>query len=230
MALFGEKYGDKVRVVTFDKNFSRELCGGTHVPATGVIGYFKIISESAVAAGVRRIEAVTGAAAEKMIRETFNEIHRLRSELGKDLGKAIHQLREENGKLKRQVEEFSSVNTGRLKEELKSKVEKINNVNFIGAEVSLSSVDSLKKLAHDLRNEIQDLFFVGGSVIDGKAHLCIIISENLVNERSFDAGKIIKAISKEINGGGGGQKFFATAGGTNVQGIRNAIEAAKKMI
>lgn len=230
MALFGEKYGDKVRVVTFDKNFSRELCGGTHVPFTGVIVYFKIISETAVAAGVRRIEAVTGITAERLIRQTFNRIEHLQALIGGDIEKGITHLQEENSRLKKQVEEFSSIQINRVKEELKSKVENINGINFIASEVSVPSGDALKKLAHDMRNEIQDLFFVGGAAIDGKANLCIIVSENLVNEKSIDAGKIIKVISKEIQGGGGGQKFFATAGGPNVNGIRNALIAAKSFL
>jgi len=230
MALFGEKYGDRVRVVTFDKNYSRELCGGTHVPATGLIGYFKIISESAVAAGVRRIEAVTGSAAEKLIRETFKRLEHVQSLVGNDLEKGIAHLQEENSRLKKQVEEFSAMQVNRIKEELKLKVQKIRDINFIGAEVSVSSAEALKKLAYDLRNETENLVFAGGAAFDNKATLCIIISDNLVNEKSLDAARIIKAISKEINGGGGGQKFFATAGGTNVNGISKALEAAKQMI
>ena len=230
MALFGEKYGDQVRVVTFDKNFSRELCGGTHVPSTGVIGYFKIISEGAVAAGVRRIEAVTGSAAEKLIREAFNRIEHLQSVVGGDPEKGIVQLQEENSRLKKQVEEFSAMQINRVKEELKAKVESINGINFIAAEVSVPSADALKKLAYDLRNEVENLFLVAGAAMDGKANLCIIIADDLVERKSLDAGKIIKAISKEIHGGGGGQKFFATAGGTNVNGITKAIALAKDFI
>jgi len=230
MALFGEKYGDSVRVVTFDKNFSRELCGGTHVPATGVIGYFKIISESAIAAGVRRIEAVTGRAAEKLIRQTFERIEHLQSLAGADLEKSISQLQEENSKLKKQVEQYEGQHVNQLKNELMTKSEKINGVNFIGAQLNLDSADSLKKLAYDLRNEMENLVFAGGIASNGKAQLCVMIADNLVNERSLDAGKIIKSVSKEINGGGGGQKFFATAGGTNPAGIEKAIDAVRKML
>jgi len=230
MALFGEKYGDRVRVVTFDKSYSRELCGGTHVPATGVIGYFKIISESAIAAGVRRIEAVTGRAAKKLIRQTFERIEHLQELAGTDLEKSISQLQEENSKLKKQVEQFEAQQVNQVKNELKSKAEKINGLNFIGAQVPLDSADSLKKLAYDLRNELENLVFAGGVALNGKAQLCVMISDNLVNEKSLDAGKIIKTVSKEINGGGGGQKFFATAGGTNPSGISKAIEMVKTML
>jgi alanyl-tRNA synthetase len=230
MALFGEKYGDQVRVITFDKNYSKELCGGTHVPATGVIGYFKIISEGAVAAGVRRIEAVTGSAAEKLIRQTFGRIGHLQTIVGADVEKGIAHLQEENARLKKQVEEFSVLQINRLKEELKSKIESVNGLNFLAAEVSVPSADALKKLAYDLRQETENLFFAGGAAIDGKANLCIMISDDLVEKKSLDAAKIIKTISKEINGGGGGQKFFATAGGTNVSGISKALQQAKEII
>ncbi|MCY7409520.1 MAG: DHHA1 domain-containing protein, partial [Chitinophagales bacterium] len=230
MALFGEKYGDKVRVVTFDKNFSRELCGGTHVPATGVIGYFKIISETAVAAGVRRIEAITGATAEKLIRETFNQVEQLHLLLGRDLEKGIQNLHEENSKLKKQSDEFVSLQVKILKGELKLKIEEINGVNFIAADCNLNSADALKKLAYELRDEVENLIFAGGATIEGKAQLCLIIADNLVKEKNLDAGKIIKTIGREINGGGGGQKFFATAGGTNPIGIQKALDVARGII
>jgi alanyl-tRNA synthetase len=230
MALFGEKYGDRVRVITFDKNYSRELCGGTHVPSTGMIGYFRITSESAIAAGVRRIEAVTGAAAENLIRSTFNRITRLQELAGNDLEKAVSGLLDDNARLKKRLEQLELQQVHQLKEQLRSAVEKIGVINFIGAQVSLDSADALKKLAYDLRNELGNLVFAGGISLNGKAQLCIMISDNLVNENALDAGKIIRSVSKEINGGGGGQKFFATAGGTNPAGIRNAIEAVKKML
>ncbi|MBK9729754.1 MAG: alanine--tRNA ligase [Chitinophagaceae bacterium] len=229
MALFGEKYGDKVRVVTFDKNFSRELCGGTHVHSTGAIGYFKIISEAAVAAGVRRIEAITGEAAEQLIRSTFNRLETIGSLLGnaKDAEKGIQHLQEENAQLKKQVESFTAMQVQQVKEMLKKTSENIGGIQFIGAATSLNSADALKKLAYDLRNEVENLVGVFGAEADGKAHLMIIISDNLVKEKSLDAGKMIRIISKEINGGGGGQKFFASAGGTHPAGINKAIEAAR---
>lgn len=230
MALFGEKYGDRVRVITFGKNYSRELCGGTHVPSTGVIGYFRITSESAIAAGVRRIEAVTGAGAEKLIRSTFNRISHLQELVGNDLEKGIVNLQDENAKLKKRLEHLELQQVNQLKEQLKSAAEEIGGIRFIGAHVNLDSADALKKLAYDLRNELDNLVFAGGISVNGKAQLAVMISDNLVSEKSLDAGKIIKAVSKEINGGGGGQKYFATAGGTNPSGIGNAIEAVKKLL
>ncbi|MEO6167271.1 MAG: alanine--tRNA ligase [Chitinophagales bacterium] len=232
MALFGEKYGDKVRVVTFDKNFSSELCGGTHVPATGAIGYFKIVSEGAVAAGVRRIDAVTGEAAEKLIRTAFNRLENIGSLLGnvKDVEKGIQHLQEENAQLKKLVEDFTASQVQQVKETLKTKIEKIGSINFIGEVSKLGSADALKKLAYELRNEIENFAGVFGTEADGKAHLVIIISDNLVTEKSLDAGKMISTVSKEINGGGGGQKFFATAGGTNPPGISKAIAATRELL
>jgi alanyl-tRNA synthetase len=153
---------NKVRVVTFDKNFSRELCGGTHVPSTGMIGYFKITSESAVAAGVRRIEAVTGKAAAQLINTAFNQLDEISEMLGhpKDIEKGIQHLQDENSQLKKQVEELTAQQVQRLKEELKTKAEQINGFRFIGAVSPLNSSEALKKLAYDLRNEVDNLVSV----------------------------------------------------------------------
>ncbi|MBX7107172.1 MAG: alanine--tRNA ligase [Chitinophagales bacterium] len=232
MALFGEKYGEFVRVVTFDSHFSRELCGGTHVPSTGVLGYFRIVAEGAVAAGVRRIEAVTGAVAEEMIRHAFSRLETISSMLGnaKDVEKGIQQLLDEQAQLKKQVEAFTALQVQEAKEFLKSKVENIGDIQFIGAVTTLNTADALKKLAYDLRNEIENLVAVLAAETGGKAHLVIIIADNLVTGKSLDAGKMIRAVSKEIDGGGGGQKFFATAGGTNPSGINKAIEISRELL
>ncbi|MBK6484223.1 MAG: alanine--tRNA ligase [Chitinophagaceae bacterium] len=232
MALFGEKYGDQVRVVTFDKNYSRELCGGTHVTATGAIGYFKIVSESAVAAGVRRIEAVTGDAAEKMISAAFQRLEQIGSMLGnvKDIEKGVLHLQEVNVQLKQQVDHYTALQVGKMKENLKTTIEKIGDANFIGAECVLPDPEALKKLAYELRNEIENVVAVLGIASEGKAHLVIAIADNLVKEKSLDAGKWIRIISKEVNGSGGGQKFFATAGGSNPTGIKKAIDAARVLL
>jgi alanyl-tRNA synthetase len=232
MALFGEKYGNDVRVVTFDKDYSRELCGGTHVQATGMIGFFKIISESGIAAGVRRIEAVSGQAAEKLICQAFDRIQNLESLLGntKEIEKAIYNLQEENIQLGKQVEKLSAIQFHALKIDLKLKAEQVNGFNFIGAASELGSIDALKKMAYELRNEVENLVGVLGMTAEGKAYLCIIISDNLVKEKSLDAGKMIREISKEINGSGGGQKFFATAGGSNPDGIPKAIATARELL
>jgi len=232
MALFGEKYGDQVRVVTFDKNYSRELCGGTHVTATGAIGYFKIVSESAVAAGVRRIEAVTGDAAEKMISAAFQRLEQIGSMLGnvKDIEKGVLHLQEVNVQLKQQVDHYTALQVGKMKENLKTTIEKIGDANFIGAECVLPDPEALKKLAYELRNEVENVVAVLGIALEGKAHLVIAIADNLVKEKSLDAGKWIRIISKEVNGSGGGQKFFATAGGSNPTGIKKAIDVARVLL
>ncbi|MBP9884368.1 MAG: alanine--tRNA ligase, partial [Chitinophagales bacterium] len=232
MALFGEKYGDQVRVVTFDKNYSRELCGGTHVTATGAIGFFKIVSESAVAAGVRRIEAVTGDAAEKMISAAFQRLEQIGTMLGnvKDIEKGVLHLQEVNAQLKQQVDHYTALQVGKMKESLKTTIEKIGDTNFIGAECVLPDPEALKKLSYELRNEVENVVAVLGIALEGKAHLVIAIADNLVKEKSLDAGKWIRIISKEVNGSGGGQKFFATAGGSNPTGIKKAIDAARVLL
>ncbi|MBA3647709.1 MAG: alanine--tRNA ligase [Chitinophagales bacterium] len=232
MALFGEKYGDQVRVITFDSGYSRELCGGTHVPATGAIGYFKIVLETAVAAGVRRIEAITGEAATQLISKTFDRLDYISELLGnaKDVEKSIQNLQSQSEVFKRQIESYNMLKIKQLKDSLKQTVEVINGYKFIGTVTDLDSVEALKKLSYDLRNEVSDLVFVGGAAIDGKANLCVIIADSLVKERSMDAVKIIRDISKEINGSGGGQKFFASAGGSDSSGLTRAIEAARNYL
>jgi len=231
MALFGEKYGESVRVITFDKNFSVELCGGIHVPSTGVIGFFKITSESAVAAGVRRIEALTGRGAEEFVSKTIQQLQQAKELLNaKDLVKSIEKLKEDNVTLQKQVEELTNIHVQSVKEQLKAAAKSVNGITLITAKTSLSSADALKKLAYDLRNEVPDLFFVGSAVIGGKPQLCIIINENVVKQKGLNAATIIKKVSREINGGGGGQDFFATAGGTKPEGIDKAMELSAQFL
>jgi alanyl-tRNA synthetase len=232
MALFGEKYGDKVRVVTFDEKFSRELCGGTHVNSTGQLGYFFITSESAVAAGVRRIEAITGEAAANRITGDKNELKKIGELLGnpKDIEQGLNTVLSQNNALKKEVEKLSSLQVGVLKEQLKQKAGKNGLINFIGELVDLNNADAIKKLAYELRNEINNLFLVLGAVVNDKPQLTIIISDNLVAEKNLDASKIVKEAAKEIKGGGGGQKFYATAGGTDAAGLSKAIEYVKNLI
>jgi len=232
MALFGEKYGDKVRVVTFDEKFSRELCGGTHVNTTGQLGYFLITSETAVAAGVRRIEAITGEAASNYIIENKKKLGKIAELLGnpKDIEQGLNTILTQNSALKKEVEKLSALQVSVFKEQLKQKVEKKGTINFIGEVVDLNNADATKKLAYELRNEIDNLFLVLGAVVSDKPQLTIIISDNLVAERNFDAAKIVREAAKEIKGGGGGQKFYATAGGTDTSGLGKAIEQVKTLI
>ncbi len=229
MALFGEKYGEFVRVITFDKDFSVELCGGTHVPATGQIGLFKIISESSVAAGVRRVEAITSKRAEEYMEEQLKTLEQLRQLLNnpKDIVKGLQQLIDENEKLKKDAEASIQQKALSVKDALLKKVSKGNGVNYIAEKIDLPSADAIKHISFDMKKEVDNLFLLLGAEMDGKAFLSLIISDNLVVEKKWDATKIIRELSKEIQGGGGGQPFYATAGGKNVQGLEAAIEKSK---
>ncbi len=231
VALFGEKYDEKVRVIIFDKNFSIELCGGTHVPATGQIGSFKIISESAIAAGIRRIEAITSNKAEEYYNSQNAIINELKNILKnpKDIIKGVKNLIEQNNKLQKQLSELNKEKVQNLEKDIKNKIEKINNINFIAQKVTLDA-EAIRNLAFNLKNIVKNLFLVIGSEKDGKANLTVMISDDLVKNNGLHAGKIIKEIAKKINGGGGGQPHFATAGGKNPQGIPAAFEMAKKII
>ncbi|HTI61360.1 MAG TPA: alanine--tRNA ligase [Mucilaginibacter sp.] len=231
-ALFGEKYGEYVRVITFDDAFSKELCGGTHVKATGQIGYFKIVSESAVAAGVRRIEAITGIGAENYINKQSKLVHQLKELLKnpKDIGKSIETLLEENSKLKKEIERSVLEKSSGLKNELAKKVQDINGISFIAEKVTLPNADAVKNLAYQLKDIVPNLFLVLGADIEGKPNLTVMISENLVKDKGLNAGNIIRELAKEIQGGGGGQPFYATAGGKDVNGLDKALEKAKSFI
>jgi alanyl-tRNA synthetase len=231
MALFGEKYGDTVRVVTMDSSYSIELCGGTHVNATGQIGLFKIISESAVAAGIRRIEAISADTAENY----FNQQNKLLQEIkelvkAKDLKKGIEQLLEENQRLNKEIENFTKEKVKALKQEIKAKAENKNGIHVIAEIVSLDNADAVKDLCYQLKGEIDNLFLVIGAEIKGKPQLSVMISENLVKEKNLHAGNIVKELAKEIQGGGGGQPFYAVAGGNNAAGLKAAIEKGKQII
>lgn len=232
MALFGEKYGDTVRVVTFDKNYSIELCGGTHVPATGQIGLFKIVSEGAVAAGIRRIEAITSVKAEEFFNQQSTVMHELKVLLKnpKDVVKSVQGLMEENSSLQKQIEQMLREKAKGLKSELLGRKQMINGINFIAERIDLDSADAIKDLSFELRNQLDNLFMVLGAEVKGKPSLSVIISDNLVKDKNLNAGTIVRELGKEIQGGGGGQPFYATAGGTNPNGIAKALEKAKSYI
>jgi alanyl-tRNA synthetase len=231
-ALFGEKYGEYVRIITFDDNFSKELCGGTHVKATGQISYFKIISESAVAAGVRRIEAITGIAAENYINGQNKLVQSLKELLKnpKDIAKSVETLLEENAKLKKEIEKTILEKSSGLKDELAKKAEHINGINFIAQKVELPNADAVKNLAYQLKDIVSDLFLVLAADIDGKPNLTVMLSENLVKDKGLNAGNIVRELAKEIQGGGGGQPFFATAGGKDLGGLDKALLKARTFI
>ncbi len=233
MALFGEKYGDTVRVVIMDEKYSIELCGGSHVGHTGELGLFKITSESAIAAGVRRIEAVCGKAAEKYVNQNFEVINEIGGLLKNpaDIAKSIENLQAENTSLKKHIEALEARQLVVLRNELLQKDEIINNITFIGDIVEVSSADNLKKLCFDLKTKLNDYVAVLCCNIDGKPFVAVGISDTVVAAKNLDASKIIKEhIAPLIKGGGGGQKTLATAGGQDVGGLREVIERVKALL
>jgi len=232
MALFGEKYGDTVRVVTIDKNYSIELCGGTHVKATGQIGYFKILTESAVSAGIRRIEAVTALGAQNHITTQLETMRQAADALKnpKNLVKGILDLQQHAAELTKQVEKLSREQGKQLKAELLGRKTQIGSTVFIAEKAEILSADVAKDICFQLKGEVSNLFLLLGAEINGKANLFLAMSDNLIKEKNWNASSLIREFSKEIQGGGGGQPFYATAGGTNVQGIGSAIAKAKSWI
>jgi alanyl-tRNA synthetase len=231
-ALFGEKYGEFVRVITFDDHFSKELCGGTHVKSSGQIGYFKIISESAVAAGVRRIEAITADNTEKYFIAQNEQIKGIKELLKNpnDLLKTVESLIEENNRFKKEIEKILLERSAGLKHELVKNITTVNGINLIAQQVELPSADALKSLAYAVKDLVNDLFLVLACEIDGKPSLTVMVSENLIKERNLNAGNIVRELAKEIQGGGGGQPFYATAGGKDSSGLAKALEKAKNFI
>lgn len=233
MALFGEKYGDVVRVVIIDPAYSVELCGGTHVGATGEIGFFKINHESAVAAGVRRIEAVSGIAAENFINEQLHFINSIHEALKnpKDIKKSIDNLISENAELKRRIESLESKQLLALKNDLVKQKQAINGIEFIGEIVEVSNSDSLKKICFELKNELQNYFVILAANIDGKAAVALLIDDSVTVSKNIDASKIIKElIAPLIKGGGGGQKTLATAGGQDANNLQAVIVKVKSIL
>ncbi|HRF18077.1 MAG TPA: DHHA1 domain-containing protein, partial [Chitinophagaceae bacterium] len=233
MALFGEKYGDVVRVVIIDPSYSVELCGGTHVGSTGELGLFKLTSESAVAAGVRRVEAVCGKQAEEYVNENLLLLDKLKEALKnpKDIQKAIENLQVENAELKKHLEAMEARQLVAIRNELLQKDEIINGVNFVGDIIEVSSADALKKLCYDLKNHLRDHVAVLCVNLGGKPFVAVGISETVVTAKNLDAGKIIKeTIAPLIKGGGGGQKTLATAGGQDAGKLGEVIEAVKKLL
>ena len=223
IALFGEKYGDHVRVIQFGSSI--EFCGGTHVAATGNIGMVKIISESSVAAGVRRIEAYTGARVEELIDTLQDTIRDLKALFNNapDLGGTIRKYIEENAGLKKQVEEFMKEKEALLKEKLLQSIKEVNGVKLIKFCAPLPA-ETVKNIAFQLRGQItENLFFVAGTEFEGKPMLTVMLSDNLV-AGGLKAGALVKEAAKLILGGGGGQPHFATAGGKNPDGLNAAVD------
>jgi alanyl-tRNA synthetase len=232
MALFGEKYGDVVRVVTIDPNYSVELCGGTHVMHTGMIGLFALTSESAVAAGVRRVEALTGPAAFRYLSESLENLKEIGNILkAKEPVKAVDKLITENAQLKKHIEALEARQLVSVRNELLQKDEIINQINFIGDIVEVPNADALKKLCFDLKNHLNDFVVVLCANIGGKPNVAISIADNVVAARGLDAGQLIKqVVAPLIKGGGGGQKTLATAGGQEASKLQEVIDAVKHLL
>ncbi|WP_340203500.1 alanine--tRNA ligase [Ascidiimonas sp. W6] len=229
MALFGEKYGDNVRMIRFGN--SVELCGGTHVASTRDIWHFIIKSEGAVAAGIRRIEAITGDAAISYFDEQTQAYGEVKSLLKnpKEPVKAIRELQEENENLRKQVESFLKQKVKNLKGDLKKQLQRINGVQFLATEIDLAP-SAIKDLAFEMANEEEDLFLLFASQNGEKVMLTCYISKSLVASREYNAGKVVRELGKLIHGGGGGQPFFATAGGKNAGGIPKVLLRAQEYI
>ena len=232
MALFGEKYGDFVRVITFDPKFSVELCGGTHVQATGHIGLFKIVSESSVAAGVRRIEAITADEAELYVRQEIGLLDEVRTILKnpKDVLASVKNLAEEKHALEKKIEAFHQEMANQLKDDLARKVTKSAGYDLILEKVVVPNADALKNIAYALRNQFENLLLILAADVDGKPQVAVMIGEKLAGTNKYHAGNMVKELAREIDGGGGGQPFFATAGGKNLNGLDAVIEKARKLI
>ncbi|MFN5334066.1 MAG: alanine--tRNA ligase [Bacteroidota bacterium] len=233
MALFGEKYGDLVRVVVMDEKYSIELCGGTHVGYTGALGYFKIIAESAVAAGVRRVEAMSGAAAEAYINNELLQLTAVKDSLknSKDPVQAVANLQEELSLLRKKAEQLENQILIGLRNELMIQKEIVNDISFIGKVVELSSAEAVKKLAHELNQQLQNGVVVICANVSGKASVAIAISDSLMKEKNLDAGRLIKeVVAPIIKGGGGGQKTLATAGGQDASHFDHLILEITRLI
>ncbi len=232
MALFGEKYGEHVRVITFDPKFSVELCGGTHIPATGNIGLFKIVSESSVAAGVRRIEAVTAEGAQEYVNGSLALLNEIKTLLKnpKDTTSFLQNLLEEKHALEKRVETMNQEQANQIKDKLAAKAVKINGYTLILERITLPNVEALKNIAYGLRNQFEDLLLVLATDIDGKPQVAVMIGEKLETTKRFHAGNLVKELAKEIDGGGGGQPFYATAGGRNLGGLQTVLDKAKLLI
>ena len=230
IALFGEKYGDKVRVIKFGDSI--ELCGGIHVGATGEIGQFVILSEGSISAGVRRIEAITGENAEEYLRAKMKSAKEIAALLNNpiDLKGAVEQLLQKVNALSNQLEAYKKEAASGLKKELLSQVANINGINFLASKLPVDDAGIIKDLAFQLKGEVENLFLVFAAEIDGKATVHVMISDQLVKEKGLHAGNIVRELAKLVDGGGGGQPFYASAGGKNPKGIDNLLVKAKEYI
>lgn len=229
MMLFGEKYADVVRMIKFGDSI--ELCGGIHVPSTSQIGTFKIISEGSVAAGIRRIEAITSVAADKFVNDQLDTLTSIKELLKnpKDVTKALQDLMSQNAKLQKDIEAMKKEQAKGAKDDVLKNAKLINGVNFIAANLEMDAT-SVKDIAYQIKGQVDSFFLIIGSREEDKAMLTVMISDDLVKDKGLHAGNIIRDLAKEIGGGGGGQPFFATAGGKNPSGIPTALEKAATLL
>jgi len=229
LALFGEKYGDAVRVIRFGN--SVELCGGTHVEATGQIGVFRIIRESSIAAGIRRIEAVTGEVAERYIDEHLEIVRQISGsfENQKDLVRAVKSVLEDHGKLSKKVEKFQQNMLSLVAKQLEEKMERVGDVMLATSRIEVDNPGHLRDLAFQVRSRYPKICLILGAEVEGKAHLAIMLAEVAIKSYELNASAMIREVAGEIQGGGGGQPFFATAGGKKPQGIDSALQKARSL-
>jgi alanyl-tRNA synthetase len=230
IGLFGEKYGDVVRTIKFGSSY--ELCGGTHVKNTADIWYFKLMSETAVAAGIRRIEAITSNAVKDFYQQQDSELEAVKAVLkvtNKPVVESILALQEENNTLKKELEQLQKAKAGNLKGNLIANAQLINGVNFIATQTDLDA-KSVKELAFEIEREVENLFMIIGTTDGDKATLTVILGRDIIGSKGLNAGNIVRELGKHINGGGGGQPHFATAGGKNPGGILAALKAAKELL
>lgn len=230
MALFGEKYGDLVRVIRFGNSI--ELCGGTHVAGTGEIGFFKIISEGSIASGVRRIEALTGIGAENYIRQQLDTLHQVHVlfKNSTDILESIQTVLEENSRLRKEMERIEKSKVKDLKSDLLKETKLRDGIQYILAKVTLEDAAGIKDLLFQIRGEQQNTVAIIGALIGGKPNLSIMISDDLVAQKGWDAGKVVRDAARKMQGGGGGQAFFATAGGKNPQGLDEAMNESFNLL
>jgi alanyl-tRNA synthetase len=230
IALFGEKYGDLVRVIKFGDSI--ELCGGTHVGRTGEIGQFIILSEGSISAGVRRIEAITADKAEEYVTSNLKMLKEIGSLFNNpaNLKSSVEDLFAKVNTLTKQIESYEKDAAGSIKKTLIGKVQAVNSINFLAEKIDTDNAAILKDIAFQLKGEVDNLFLVLAAEIDGKANIHVMISDNLVKERGFNAGNIVRELAKIVNGGGGGQPFYATAGGKNPSGIADLLMKAKHFV
>jgi len=230
-ALFGDKYGEFVRVVVFDPAYSIELCGGTHVNRTGEIGWFKLVSESSVAAGVRRIEALTGTGAQQFVEEKLDMLNQVSELLNnpKDATKALAALVLEKEMLTKKVEAAELERKNKLKEELIRQIELREGISRIIVKVATDNAETLRQLCFEIREQVSRLFMVLAADVEGKPQIAVMISDSLVTDKNLNASQIARELGKEIKGGGGGQAFFATAGGQDLTGLDRVVKKANEL-